>query len=160
MKKLFFIFTLCGFSMLLSAQPLFKNIVGQKAPALVVEKWLSKKPNTKGKFVIVDFWATWCAPCRQAIPHMNNISQKFKKDVVVIGLSGETEEKVKAMKNPTIDYFSAVDSKKTTQTVLEIRGIPNIMIINPKQRVVWQGHPMELTDQDIQKFIDDYKTKK
>ena len=95
--------------MLLSAQPLFKNIVGQKAPALVVENGY-RKAEYKRQICYCRF-LHGALPCRQAIPHMNSIS-KFKKDVVVIGLSSETEEKVKAMKNPTIDYFSAVDSRK------------------------------------------------
>jgi thiol-disulfide isomerase/thioredoxin len=62
-----------------------KSIINQEAPDLVVEKWLTKKPNTKGKFVLIDFWATWCAPCRRAIPDLNKFQKRFKKDLVIIG---------------------------------------------------------------------------
>src|SRR6267143_1811278 len=83
-----------------------KSLLNQKAPELVVEKWLSKEPDRKGKFVLIDFWATWCGPCRKAIPELNALHKKFGDKLVVIGVSDETEAKVRAMKDPKIEYFS------------------------------------------------------
>ncbi len=138
-----------------------KSFLNQKAPELTVEEWISQKPDTKGKFVIIDFWATWCGPCRQAIPELNKIAKEFAKDVVVIGISDESAEKVKSMKDPVIEYYSAIDTQKTMNKTLEIKGIPHVIVIDPKGIVRWEGFPTlqghELTPEVIKNLIQKYK---
>lgn len=140
-----------------------KSVLGQKAPKLVVEEWVSKKPETKGKFVLIDFWATTCNPCREVIPELNEWSKKFKKDLVIIGISYEKAEKVKAMKTPVIEYYNGVDTKKTMSKELEIQGIPHIILINPDGIVCWEGYPLwptdKLTAELLEKIIKEYKNK-
>ena len=96
--------------------------LGKKAPDLIVEKWLSAKPNTSGKFVLIDFWATWCGPCRQAIPELNAIQRRFGDKIVVIGISDEPETAVRAMKEPKIDYAVAIDTQHRTKDKLKEIG--------------------------------------
>ncbi len=138
-----------------------KSILNEKAPDLVVKEWISAQPKTKGKFVLVDFWATWCGPCRGAIPKLNEIQKKFKKDLVVIGISDEPAEKVKAMTNPEIKYASGVDPAGTMKKELEVKGIPHVILIDPKGVVRWEGFPSlqghELTEDVVGALIKKYK---
>ncbi|ANI88186.1 alkyl hydroperoxide reductase [Arachidicoccus ginsenosidimutans] len=138
-----------------------KSVINQKAPKLVVEKWLTKKPGTKGKFIIIDFWATWCPPCRKFIPILNDISKKHKDKLVAIGISDEPAEKVESLKGTKPVYYEAIDTKKTMSDELEIKGIPHVILIDPKGIVRWEGFPLldghELTDSVVTALIKKYQ---
>lgn len=167
MKKLLFI-VLAFYSTALFAQESnngkklwAKSVLNEKAPALTVEKWLSKQPNTEGKFVLIDFWATWCGPCRKYIPLLNTFNQKYSDKLVIIGLSDETEDKVKAFKDPKIEYAEAIDTKNALSKQLEVKGIPHVIIIDPKGVVRWEGFPLlanfELTEKVLTDLMEKYK---
>lgn len=138
-----------------------KSVINQKAPKLTVEKWLSDKPETKGKFVLIDFWATWCGPCKRAIPELNHFKTEFENDLVVIGISDETKEVVNALATPKIEYFSAIDTGRTMYNTLEVQGIPHCLLIDPDGIVRWEGFPtltgFELTSDVIKGIITKYK---
>jgi len=67
-------------------------MLGKPAPALAMSGWLNgevKPEQMKGKIVVVDFWATWCGPCRRSIPHNNEMLAKYgAKGVMVVGACG------------------------------------------------------------------------
>jgi len=137
-----------------------KSFLNQKAPELVVEKWLSKEPDRKDKFVLIDFWATWCGPCRKAIPELNAFHKKFGDKLVVIGISDEAEKKVSSFNNPKIEYFSAIDTKGRTKSAIQVKGIPHVMILDPNGIVRWEGFPLldgyELSESVVQGILDKY----
>ena len=64
-----------------------KPMLGKKAPALQVKEWLTEKPDTTGKFIILDFWSTGCGPCVKFTPHMNEFAKIFKKEAVFIAIA-------------------------------------------------------------------------
>ena len=132
-----------------------KSILNQKAPELVVEKWLSQEPERKGKFVLIDFWATWCGPCRKAIPELNAFHKKFGDKLVVIGISDEAEAKVRAFANPKIEYASAIDTQARTKKTLQVKGIPHVIIIDPSGIVRWEGFPFLKGEELSEKVVAD-----
>jgi len=137
-----------------------KSFLNQKAPDFVVEKWLSEEPKTKGKFMLIDFWATWCGPCKKAIPELNRWYEKYSDKLVVVGLSDETEAKVTTMKQPVINYFSAIDTQKRLKSTFQVTGIPHVVLIDPQGIVRWEGFPFlqnnELTDAVLEDIFSKY----
>ncbi len=135
-----------------------KSFLGQKAPDFVVEKWLGEEPKREGKWVLIDFWATWCPPCREAIKHLNEFHQKFGDKLIVIGVSDEPEVKVSELKTPKLEYFSAIDTKAQMKNKLEVKGIPHVIIIDPKGIVRWEGFPLldghELTEKVLTDLLE------
>ncbi|MFA6244559.1 MAG: TlpA disulfide reductase family protein, partial [Candidatus Hydrogenedentales bacterium] len=75
--------------------------VGVPAPELTILEWAKGEPVTladgKGKTAyLVEFWATWCPPCRKSIPHLTELQKKYKdKGLVVIGVTAEEPADVK-----------------------------------------------------------------
>jgi len=134
------------------------DLRGKKAPELVTEKWLTDKPETKGKVVLIDFWATWCPPCRESIPELNDLQKKFKENLVVIGISNEPEKTIADFRTKTqMNYALAIDTLSRTSKVVGVKGIPHVVIMSTDGIVRWQGFPLDskepLTADIVQQLI-------
>jgi len=135
--------------------------VGDSAPPIRVEKWLSNTPvsleSAKGKVLVVEFWATWCAPCRQTIPHLNELHKQYKdKEVVIVGITEEGEDVAKKfMHTMAMGYHVGVDEKSGTNKayMANIPGIPHAFVVDRKGQVVWHGHPLRGMDAVIDQLV-------
>lgn len=134
-----------------------KSFLNKKAPKLTVEEWVSAKPDTTGKFIVLEFWKINCGPCVKYMPHMNELSKKFKDGVVFIGLGSDTAEEVKTTNRVKIEFFSAVDTKKNTMGELGLRFVPYTLVIDPKGIVRWEGSPYKLTEEVLKDIVKKYK---
>lgn len=97
-----------------------------------------KLSDHKGKIVIVDFWATWCPPCRRSIPDLIDIQKTYKDKVVIIGISLDTETKedvVPFMKKYGINYPVAYGSAEVVQSYGYVEAIPTAFIIDQKGNI-------------------------
>jgi thiol-disulfide isomerase/thioredoxin len=133
-----------------------KSFLGQQAPEMIAEKWLTPQPDTAGKFILLDFWATWCAPCRRSIPELNGFHNKFKDKLVVIGLSDEAEQTVRGMTSPKIDYALAIDTHARLFRTVEVTAIPHAMLLDPKGIVRFEGHPAYLDESKLEELLTKY----
>ena len=133
------------------------------APEINATDWLNTKPLSlkmlRGKIVVVEFWATWCGPCRVSIPHLIKMNQKYRqKGVVLISLTNEPRGTVAPFaKKMKMDYPIGMGS--TSGTAYGVRGIPHAFVIDPAGIVRWTGHPMNGLDEAVEKTLKDYPPK-
>ena len=130
---------------------------GDQAPEIKVDDWLNTKPLTlaklRGKIVIVEFWATWCPPCRKSIPHLIKLHEMYKdKGVVLMSLTNEPIDKIRSfVKEYKMTYAVGAGSK--TSRDYGVRGIPHAYIVDPNGKVAWHGHPMAGMDEKIERAL-------
>ena len=134
--------------------------VGDPAPPLTPGAWLKGEPVAKletGKVYVVEFWATWCAPCREAMPHLTALAKKHP-DVTFIGqdVFEEDDSVVKpfvARVGDDMGYHVAADDKaKVADGAMQtawlaaagISTIPTTFLVGRDGKIAWVGHPMEL----------------
>lgn len=140
--------------------------LGDPAAPLQIAEWAKGNPvdlsAAKGKqVVVVEFWATWCGPCRTSIPHLTEMAKKFaSKDVLFVGVSDEPLKTVKPFVDKMgdkMDYTVAVDRDRLTSKgymgAYKMNGIPHAFIVDKESRVVWHGHPMAGLDKALERIV-------
>ena len=86
--------------------------IWRDAPELKVGKWLGEKPEMDGKFILVEFWRTWCGACKRYTPTLNKAQEKYRDDLVVIGICCEPEEALAKYRGPKKEYYLALDTPR------------------------------------------------
>jgi peroxiredoxin len=115
----------------------------QMAPNFSLEDLSGKKANLKqyrGKVVFLNFWATWCGPCKEEMPSMEALYQKFKeRGFVFLTISVDYEEKKKVKEfidKHRYTFPVLIDPKCLALDLYEVKGIPTTILIDKKGRMV------------------------
>ncbi len=96
----------------------------------------------RGRPVIVNFWATWCPPCREELPSMNRAWAQVQKDgIMMLAINvGESEDVIfPFMADYPIDFPVLLDQDGVTIRRWPVRGLPTTFVIDPDGRIVYQA---------------------
>ena len=137
--------------------------IGAPAPAIRVKQWIKGGPVKvePGKVYVVEFWATWCGPCREVIPHMTELQKKFKdKGVVFMGLTDEAPSLVRSFvkrMGDKMDYAVGIDEGDRLfaeyMNPFNQTGIPHTFIIDQRGLLVWHGHPLGSFEKALEEVV-------
>ncbi|MHC5026765.1 MAG: TlpA family protein disulfide reductase [Planctomycetota bacterium] len=129
--------------------------VGDAAPSLDIAEWVKGSATTieTGNVYVVEFWATWCGPCRKSIPHLTKLQEEYGADgLTIIGVSDEEPDVVKPFvqrQGGNMDYTVAVDRRDGTKRnwfqAAGLKGIPAAFIVDRHRKVAFIGNPLDPT---------------
>ena len=88
----------------------------------------------KGKYILVDFWASWCGPCKAELPNIKNVYQKYagpEFDILSIAVWDKSKDTEKAAKELGITWNQIINAQSVPTTLYGIDGIPHIILFGP-----------------------------
>jgi len=166
-----FLIPFLGFLILATAgaAPTPKLHVGSVAPKIEVSSWVKGAPVNdlhRGHVYVVEFWATWCPPCRESIPHLTEFAKQYK-NITFVGVSAFENNQadvvpfVKQM-GSKMDYHVALDKQSSPtarvgymaekwMAAANQDGIPTAFIVGKNGKIAWIGSPFSLAP-ELKKF--------
>jgi len=123
------------------AAPALALDAGQPSPALDVPGTQGQVnlAALKGKVVYVDFWASWCAPCKQSFPWMNEMQAKYGArgfQVVAVNVDAKREDADKFLAEVPASFTIGFDPKGDSPKRFQIKGMPSSVLVGPDGHVV------------------------
>ena len=130
-----------------------KLSVGDPAPGLDIDTWVKGEETTieSGKVYVIEFWATWCAPCRKSIPLLTELQEQYEDaGLVIIGISDEEVGTVRPFvekMGKRMNYIVATDRRKATDRAWSkragLKGIPAVFIVDRAGKLAFIGNPLQ-----------------
>ena len=115
---------------------------GSPAPALVLPDAAGQTvalESLRGKVVYVDFWASWCGPCKRSFPWMNEMAQKYGAKgfaIVAVNLDRKREDADRFLKSSPAAFTILFDPAGTTPAAWQVKGMPSSYLVDATGKVL------------------------
>jgi len=130
------LFHMALIALLIQAIPVWAVEAGKPLPDL----GLAEVQKTKGQYIYIDYWASWCGPCRQSFPWMNALQAKLGPKglkVVAVNVDAKRTDADKFLSHTPAQFTIAYDPQGESAKKLAIKTMPTSMLVSPEGRVLF-----------------------
>lgn len=120
-----------------------------------------KLSDYEGRWVVLNFWATWCPPCLEEIPELAVFHEKFKEKVVVLGINYEDveEDRLRAFMDDNLIDYPVLRLSPGNNAIAPIKGLPTTVVVSPEGDV-HHVHVGAVTRKELEQYIRPGQVKK
>ena len=135
--------------------------VGDPAPPISIDEWFQGEGLDSletGKVHVIEFWATWCGPCLQNMPHLSELQTQYADEAIFIGVTDETAEKVSTFLageassgqpwSEVITYRLGTDLNENMyrnyMAAANRMSLPSAFVVGKQGKITWIGHPADI----------------
>lgn len=136
-------------------------VLGSKAPSIDVYDIKGnqiRSDDFKGKYVLLDFWATWCPPCMAQIPVLKRVKEEFPKEKLeMIGISVDKDVSafLRVIRERKMDWTHLLEEKKMLTLLFDVKAFPTLILIDPSGDIVYRKVGGGLDIEVLREIIND-----
>lgn len=121
-----------------------RTLIGEESTDFTLKDLSGRQVNLqslRGKVVLLNFWASWCGPCRIEMPVLERLQKEFKAaGLVVLGINDEEPSiALNYLKKNHLTFRSLVDAEQSVSILYQVRAIPTVIIIDREGKIAFQG---------------------
>lgn len=110
----------------------------------------------KGKYILVDFWASWCGPCKAEVPNLKNVYEKYagkEFDILGVAVWDKEEATRQAIKDLALPWNQIIDAQSIPTDLYGIQGIPHIILFGPDGTILKRNLRGDDIEAEVAKYV-------